>query len=138
MKKLIYPILAVFLLASAQLEAGDKGPKFEDNYDKALKLAEKEKKPVILVFSASWCPPCQKMKKDVYPSAEVAGFHDKFIWAYLDTDKKANSKPAGKYGVSGIPHIEIQSPDGKQLKKVVGGRSPADFAKILQEALDKS
>lgn len=140
MKKLLLLLSAIAVTTT--LVAGDfpKGsPKFIDSHRKAMSTAKKEGKPVVLVFSASWCPPCQKMKKDVFPSEAVAALHDKFVWAYLDVDDNDNEKPAKQYGVNGIPHIEIVDADGKPLVEKQVGAGPADgFAKYLQSALAKA
>jgi hypothetical protein len=78
------------------------------------------------------------MKKSVYPSKEVAPLHDKFVWAYLDTDEEANASAAQKHGVSGIPHIEFLSPQGKSLGNQVGSTSPGEFAGTLEKVLAKA
>lgn len=140
MKKLMFALLAA-AVAVVPVIAKDfpKGsPKFEDSYRGALKDAETTGKPVILVFSASWCPPCQTMKKEVYPSAAVKEYHDKFVWAYLDVDDNDNSKAAKEYGVKGIPHIEFLDSKGKSLDKQVGSSSPESFAAKLKGILAKA
>ena len=106
-------------------------PTFATSYTSALADAKKSGKPVIVIFSASWCPPCQSMKKEVYPSAAVKPYHDKFVWAYLDADDEANKKAMQKFGVEGIPHIEFLNAAGESIGKQVGGSDPADFAKKL-------
>lgn len=113
-------------------------PTFVTSYDAALKAAKEVGKPVVLVFSASWCPPCQVNKQNVYPSAKVKPFHDKFVWAYLDADQEANVPAMEKFGVSGIPHIQFLSKDGVSLGNLVGGTSPQDFAAVLTQMLGKS
>lgn len=140
MKKLLYLLTA--LAVTLPLFASDfpKGsPKFEDSYRSAMNDAKKTGKPVVLVFSASWCPPCQVMKKSVYPSEAVKPFHDKFIWAYLDVDDNSTEKAAKQYGVNGIPHIEFVDAEGKAvIEKQVGSSSPEAFAKRLTEVLAKA
>jgi thiol:disulfide interchange protein len=116
----------------------DGSPKFETKYKSALAEAKKTGKPVIVVFSASWCGPCQANKKNVYPSDAVKPYHDKFVWAYLDTDEKANAKAAEEFGVSGIPHIQFLDKNGKSIDKQVGGTSPDAFAKKLEAVLAKA
>jgi thioredoxin-related protein len=132
--------LALTSLGLGAAQAGDfpKGsPEFQALYQSALEQGKKAGKPVILIFSASWCPPCQQMKKSVYPSDTIKPFHDKFVWAYLDADEAANQKPQQKYGVSGIPHIEIVDGEGTSLGQLVGGTTPASFAKTLEGVLAK-
>lgn len=110
-------------------------PKFESRYKSALAEAKKTGKPVIVVFSASWCGPCQKMKKDVYPSDAVKPYQDKFVWAYLDVDDRVNAKAGEQYGVNGIPHIEVVNAEGKSLGQQVGSTGPDAFTAFLDKAL---
>jgi thiol:disulfide interchange protein len=134
--------LLLFLAAATGLALASDFPKgsppFQDSSTSAMSAAKTSGKPVILVFSAAWCPPCQAMKHDVYPSAEVKAFHDKFVWAYLDVDDPRNESAATKYGVNGIPHIEFLNAAGKEIDKQVGGVSSEDFAKTLESVLAKS
>lgn len=138
MKKVLTLLAAALLMPAFAGEFPEGSPKFGTSYDAALATAKKEGKPVVLVFSASWCPPCQSMKKNVYPSADVKPLHDKFVWAYLDVDVEANAKAAEKFGVQGIPHVQFLNSEGKDLNKVVGGVPPAEFAEQLNKILAKA
>ncbi len=132
-------VLATLAFGTAQAGDFPKGsPKFETRYKTALKKAQETGKPLIVVFSATWCGPCQAMKKDVYPSEAVKGLHDKFVWAYLDTDEKDNAKPAAEFKVSGIPHIQFLNSKGEAIDKQVGGTSPEAFAAKLNDVLKKA
>lgn len=138
--KFLTTFLAVTLFAAVS-SANDfpKGsPKFKTTLASALSEAKKDNKPVIAIFSAVWCGPCQQMKKNVYPSDAVKPYHDKFVWAYLDADNAANKAPMKKFGVSGIPHIEFLDSAGKSIGKQVGANSPDAFAKTLESMLAKA
>jgi thiol:disulfide interchange protein len=111
---------------------------FQTRYDTALSLAKSSSKPLVLVFSASWCPPCQQMKNEVYPSPEVAPYKSQFVWAYLDVDDPANQPAAQKFGVRGIPHITFLNPQGTEIDTTTGGMPPSAFASKLQSALASS
>lgn len=144
-RKTFFTIAAVLLAGAAFLNtkshAADfpKGsPQFTANYAAALKAGQDTGKPVVLIFSAVWCPPCQANKRNVYPSDAVKPFHDKFVWAYLDADDKDNVTAMQKYGVTGIPHIQFLDKEGKPLDTAVGGTSPEEFAKTLGATLKKS
>ncbi len=124
---------------SASADDFPKGsPKFVTSFRKVLSEQKETGKPAIVVFSAPWCGPCQTMKKSVYPSAAVKPFHDKFIWAYLDTDVALNKKAAEKFNVTGIPHIEFLNAAGESIGQQVGAGSAADFAKKLEGILAKA
>lgn len=131
-------IAAAFTFAAQAKDFPKGSPKFETDYKSALASAEKSGKPVLVVFSASWCPPCQANKKNVYPSNAVKPFHDKFVWAYLDTDVEKNAALAKKFKVRGIPHIQFLSKDGTRLDSVIGGTTPDKFAKTLGKVLKKA
>jgi thioredoxin-like negative regulator of GroEL len=129
-------VLSAFALAAATAADFPKGsPKFEDSARSVLSDAKKSGKPIVMVFSAVWCGPCQAMKNDVYPSEAVKAFHDKFEWAYLDTDDSSNEKVAKEFGVSGIPHIQFLDAAGKPIDKQIGSTSPDAFAKKLESVL---
>lgn len=135
-------LLLLAALCSLTLHAADfpeGSPKFFTSTAKVMKAAKQNGKPVILVFSASWCGPCQAMKKDVYPSSLVQPLQDKFNWAYLDIDDEANSKLAEGFHVDTIPHLFFLDASGKttldDLKDVT---PPKDFAKKLTKVLKKA
>lgn len=138
MKKILTLILVAFSTAAFASDFPEGSPKFKTSAISAMNAAKKEGKPVILVFSASWCPPCQAMKKDVYPSEAVKAYHDKFIWAYLDVDDASNTRAAEKAGVDGIPHIQFLNAQGKEVSKQVGSNSATAFAKTLEGVLAKA
>ncbi|MDF1815027.1 MAG: thioredoxin family protein [Verrucomicrobiales bacterium] len=106
---------------------------FSHDFAEASAAAQRSNKPLIVIFSASWCPPCQKMKKSVYPSRQVQPYHDSFVWAYLDADQSKNKPLMQKYGVSGIPHISFISPAGGLVGHFSGAVSPQQFTKILDQ-----
>jgi thiol:disulfide interchange protein len=139
--KTLTTLLAVAFVASGAAFSADfpKGsPKFKTTLGAATSEAKKDNKPVIAIFSAVWCGPCQTMKRDVYPSDAVKAYHDKFVWAYLDADSSSNQASMKKFGVSGIPHIEFLDSAGKSVGKQVGSTSPDAFAKTLEAMLKKA
>jgi thiol:disulfide interchange protein len=139
-RRILLALAAALTFAAPAVRAADfpeGSPKFHSSYKDAAAEAKKSGKPMLVVFSATWCGPCQVNKKKVYPSAEVKPYHDKFVWAYLDADKDENQKLLTEYGVKGIPYIRLSTADGKVLGTVEGMSKPADFAKKLEAALAK-
>ncbi|MCE9519876.1 MAG: thioredoxin family protein [Verrucomicrobia bacterium] len=140
MKTLVALFTLIFFVSTTAF-SGDfpKGsPAFEHKLSDALAKAKETNKPVIAIFSAVWCGPCQTMKKDVYPSAAVKPYLEKFIWAYLDADDSSNAADMKKFNVNGIPHIEFLDSTGKSVGQQVGSSSPESFAKTLEGILKKA
>ncbi|MEM7700091.1 MAG: thioredoxin family protein [Verrucomicrobiota bacterium] len=131
----IATLCAAFALGAFTLSGADQGPRFMDDYSEAVEAATEAGKPVVVVFSASWCPPCQQMKRAVYPSSEVATYHDQFVWAYLDADEGKNREVMESHQVQGIPHIAFLGSDGEVLGQFSGGVSATTFAGYLESVL---
>lgn len=138
MKRLIALTLAIVALPLLAADFPKGSPKFAHDFKAVSSAAGKSGKPMVLVFSAVWCGPCQQMKKDVYPSDAVKAFHDKFEWAYLDADEEANASLMKKFNVEGIPHIQFLNKEGKDIGSQVGSTSPEDFANTLEKTLKKA
>lgn len=114
-------------------------PAFQTDYNTALAVAAKEGKPLLVVFSATWCGPCQVNKKKVYPSEAVKAYHDKFVWVYLDTDVEANGEVFKKFSKEGsIPHIQFLTKSGKSLDSMLGQTTPDAMATKLKAVLAKA
>lgn len=129
--------IATIVAASAPANA-QTAPTFHHDYESAAADAKAQDKPLIVIFSAVWCGPCQQMKQSVYPSPEVTAYHDDFIWAYLDADDPANQAIKAQNRVSGIPHIAFEDSAGEPIGKLIGGVAPAYFADVLLEMKEKS
>lgn len=114
------------------------GLTFHQDFGSAMTEARNTGKPIVTVFSATWCPPCQSMKKDVYPSATVAPYHNQFVWAYLDADNPQNRSIMSQNGVQGIPHIAFISANGEKIGDTVGAMDAREFAGVLDNILNRS
>ncbi len=90
MRKIIYSVLLLFLLGSLKPLLAQELP--EDNLDwqqmdRALTLASENDKLILIDVFAQWCPYCQRMQSDVYPSEKVEEKVKKyFIPVRIDTE----------------------------------------------------
>ena len=84
------------------------GPTFEADVLQA-------QEPVVVDFTAVWCPPCQMMAPVVEKLADE--FVGRVKIGKLDTD--ANPEIAIRYGVSGIPTLGLFR-EGKLVDRLVG------------------
>ncbi len=151
MKKVLPTLLLLVAAATAALclaatSGGSKGgkmqdkggPVFETRLATAFEAAKAEGKPLVVVFSAKWCPPCQEMRREVYPSAQIQPYHDKFVWAYIDAAEPRNRPDIERAGVGPLPDLRFLDKDGRVVGHHIGPLDSAGLEKQLRKALKKS
>ncbi|MCD6308821.1 MAG: thioredoxin fold domain-containing protein [Candidatus Latescibacteria bacterium] len=63
--------------------------KWYHDWDTGMAAAKKEKKPVLVHFTADWCKFCVKMKKETYASDMIQKrFKNSWIGIMIDTEEK--------------------------------------------------
>lgn len=86
--------------------------------------------PVLLDFTADWCPPCKMIKPVLREIAdELAG---RLVVAELDVD--VNPRTAQAAGVLGMPTLNLYV-DGRVATQVVGARPKAALLRAIGEHL---
>ena len=72
--------------------------------------------PLLVDFSAEWCPPCRQLKPIFHKLQEE--YEGKYELVTIDVD--SNEDLARKYNVTSIPTLVYISPEGKELYRTVG------------------
>ena len=125
---------AALLLAtgvfSGVAEAGSL--KWHSDYETARKQARAESKPILAMFTASWCGPCRKMKSSTLsdPGVEHA-IEASFIPVMIDTD--ANPSVTRRFGVSAMPTIIVIDPVTESTEKTRGYQGTSQFMSFLNQ-----
>jgi len=90
----------------------------------AQATATKTRQPIFVRFSAAWCPPCQQMKRDVYPDPTVSRLLDeKFVAVDIDltNPQSAGKTLASQLDVQYLPSMVILSAQGDEIDRIAGG-----------------
>lgn len=135
-------VLAVVLVLQWTSKNGIIGPATEtalpdstipwrEDYATALAESRASGKPVLVVFSASWCPPCKTMKRQVWPDAKVAAaVENGFVSMYVDVDLKQYEPVVERYNIRGIPSILVLDGEG-QVVRQAGSMSRSETLDFL-------
>jgi thiol:disulfide interchange protein len=83
------------------------------NFDQARQESERTGKPLLVDFTASWCPPCQVMKHEVWTDEKVLQKATDFVPVLLDIDLPSSRPLVQQYGIKAIPAVLVLDPAGK-------------------------
>lgn len=89
-------------------------------------------KPILIYFTASWCPPCRIMKSEVLPTKRVVDAAEGYVPVMIDVDD--DPVTAGQFQIASIPTTVILDADGTVRERLVGLLSVEE----LEEALDEN
>ena len=80
------------------------------------KIIPTDGKPMIVDFSATWCPPCRQLKPIFEKLAEE--FRGRINFVTIDVDE--NPELSQSYGVQSIPMMIFLNKDGQIQNTIVG------------------
>ena len=126
-----------FLLFSRKTLAQNAVSFDENNYESIIKRSKTEKKPVFLMIYATWCPHCNKMKKEVFTDKNVSDFlNSNFILAQQDGDSEAGKKLKEKFKVKSLPTFIYLDEKETELYKLSGEYTAEDLISESKNALN--
>ena len=134
MKKQLLIISALLLLS---LSAFSQGIEFEHGtWKEVLAKAQQTKKPIFIDVYTSWCGPCKKMSKDIFPLSEVGKvYNTNFICYQVDAEKGEGIEIAKRYNVNAYPTYLFIKGDGKLFYNTIGAMEAKDFIEVSTKGL---
>lgn len=123
MKKIILPLLALFIFGSFTLSAQTR-EKFDPKKDPfkdvkaAVKIAAKTNKNILLDVGGEWCPWCHKLDEFILADKEINGYlHSNFVEVKVNySNENKNEKFLSTLPkVKGYPHLFVLDKKGKLI-----------------------
>lgn len=96
---------------------------FHGTWQEAIEEAQKQERIIFVDAYTTWCGPCKRMSKYVFTEKKAGEFfNSNFINIKIDMEKTNGREFGAKYPVSAYPTLFFLDPNGKMLKKAVGGK----------------
>lgn len=121
-------VLASLNLSTTPADYAD--PSEPTDYKTAYKRAMKGDKPLLVLVTAEWCPPCRMMKQNTIPQLLNNKGLDSFHFATVDLDK--NAKDARNLiGNGQVPQLILfkKNEQGKWKTKSMTGFASVEIVK---------
>ncbi|WP_321281076.1 thioredoxin family protein [Marinifilum fragile] len=135
-------ILTFLLLFSVSLGIKAQGIEFfHGSFEEAKMKAKTENKPLFVDVYTSWCGPCKKLSKEVFPQKIVGDYFNKsFVCFKLQADKKDsnNQEIANQYHVTAYPTLMWLDGDGKLLHVSTGFKVPQQLVAEAKVVFDEN
>lgn len=106
---------------------------WEKDYTSALKRAGAEKKPLMVMMTATWCGPCRMLEKETLDDPWVRAFLSDFVIVKAYEDKAVEAR----YGLNGYPTLVFTDSKGDEASRTVGYQPTLSFAGQIVRAHEK-
>jgi thiol-disulfide isomerase/thioredoxin len=103
--------------------------------ERAFGQARALKKPVLLYWGASWCPPCNQLKATLFNRQDFAAQSKHFVAVFVDGDRPAAQKLGARFKVSGYPTLVLFTPEGREITRLPGEADALQVLSLLEAGL---
>ena len=103
--------------------------------DRAFAQARRDRKPVLLYWGATWCPPCNQLKATLFNQQEFALLAQSFVAVQVDGDLPGAQKLGTRFHVRGYPTTLLLNGQGQEITRLPGEIEPEQAIAILRLGL---
>lgn len=131
----VYKAMALMLLLSASLQAGDIKINFSSvNFNEVRMKASQEGKLIFVDFYADWCTPCKWMEQTTFANEDVVNtLNGNFVSVKANIDEADGYNLKNAYEVRYLPTMLIFNSEGKLLDRVEETLSPRKLLELLEK-----
>lgn len=92
--------------------------------DAGVDAADASGKPIFVLYTADWCPPCRELKRNVLSDPHIDAFlRQNYVRVKMDlTNRRGpDARTASEFGITGIPTVILYDRRGVEIDRVTGG-----------------
>ena len=97
--------------------------------------AQKEKRPLLVDFTAAWCLPCRENDTITFTDATIGREAERFEMLRADVTEMTDEANAwlSRYEILGVPTIIFYGANGREEARTVGFVEPEKFLDLMRE-----
>lgn len=84
----------------------------------AQALARAQQRPLFLYWGAAWCPPCNRVKSEIFARDEFVARTASLLCYHLDGDAPGAQALAAQYRLRSYPTLVLFAPDGGEITRL--------------------
>lgn len=97
--------------------------------------AATQQQPLFLYWGAPWCPPCNRVKSEIFAHSGVQALSRQLLCYQLDGDSAGAQALAAQLGLRSYPTLVLYAPDGAEITRLPCELDGERFAEALARAL---
>lgn len=101
----------------------------------ALAEAAARQQPLFLYWGAQWCPPCNRVKSEIFAHSAVQALSQQMLCYQLDGDSVGAQALAAQLRLRSYPTLVLYAPDGSEITRLPCELDGERFAEALARAL---
>lgn len=105
---------------------------YVEDYAAGLERAAASGQPLVIICRASWCRWCAGLSQGVLADPAVVERSSRCVCVTLDADRDADL--CRRLGVRGFPTVILQTPEGREVKRLTGRSEVRTLAAAIDEA----
>ncbi|MEZ4340921.1 MAG: thioredoxin family protein, partial [Sandaracinaceae bacterium] len=131
--------VAMWLNAAPEVAVAEGEPteiEWMTSYDEARALAQREGRPLLVDFGASWCQACQELERDTFSDPRVIAEGQRFVPVRVDlspgADVQRGNQLLATYNQHGLPLVVMHGSDGEEADRVTGFIDAEEMLRIMR------
>ena len=101
----------------------------------AFAQARSLQRPLFLYWGAVWCPPCNRVKAEIFARDEFVRRSASVLCCHLDGDTPGAQALAARYGLRSYPTLVLFAPDGGEITRLPCELDGESFVAAFDTAL---